>query len=64
MRLHLFLSSLVVVTLIGVSAPVSAAAPCRDAKGKFTTCPKPKPAKCRDEKGRYAKCPAQGAGPG
>ncbi len=64
MRLRLFLSSLAVVALIGASGPVSAAAPCRDAKGKFIACPKPKPAKCRDEKGRYAKCPVQPASPG
>ncbi|GBQ24619.1 hypothetical protein AA12717_1842 [Gluconacetobacter sacchari DSM 12717] len=64
MRVRLLLSSLTVIALIGVSAPVSAAAPCRDAKGKFTTCPKPKPAKCRDEKGRYVKCAAPPASPG
>ncbi|MFW7269040.1 hypothetical protein ACMAUO_13860 [Gluconacetobacter sp. Hr-1-5] len=64
MRLRLLLSSLAVVALVGASAPASAVAPCRDAKGKFTACPKPKPVKCRDEKGRYAKCPAQSASPG
>ncbi|MBB2203864.1 hypothetical protein [Gluconacetobacter takamatsuzukensis] len=64
MRLRLLFSSLAVIALVGVSAPASAAAPCRDANGKFVTCPKPKPAKCRDEKGRYAKCPAQAAAPG
>lgn len=58
MRLRLLLSSLAVVALMGASVSVSHAAPCRDAKGKFTACPKPKPVKCRDEKGRYAKCAA------
>ena len=38
----------------------SAAAPCRDDKGKFIKCP-PAPAKpktCRDAKGKFIKCPA------
>ena len=38
----------------------SAAAPCRDAKGKFITCPPPAAAKktCRDAKGKFSKCGA------
>ena len=38
----------------------SAAAPCRDAKGKFVTCPAPAAAKktCRDAKGKFNKCGA------
>lgn len=37
----------------------SAAAPCRDAKGKFVTCPAPAAKKtCRDNKGRFIKCAA------
>jgi len=42
------------------------AAPCKDAKGKFTACPKPAAAatnKCKDAKGRFAKCSAPGAVP-
>ncbi|MBB2165960.1 hypothetical protein HLH26_15755 [Gluconacetobacter sp. 1b LMG 1731] len=64
MRLRLLFSSLAVMALIGASDPLSAATPCRDAKGKFIACPKPKPVKCRDEKGRYTKCPGQAANPG
>ncbi len=37
----------------------SAAAPCRDAKGKFVTCPAPAAKKtCRDNKGKFVKCAA------
>ena len=44
-----------------------AAAPCKDAKGKFIKCPPPaaaaKPARCKDAKGKFAKCGAPGAVP-
>lgn len=50
----------------GSAAPAFAAAPCKDAKGKFVKCPaKPtataatttaKPKTCRDAKGHFAKC--------
>ncbi len=44
-----------------------AAAPCRDAKGKFTKCPAAsapaKPTKCKDAKGKFAKCGTPGAKP-
>jgi len=51
----------------GSAAPAFAAAPCKDAKGKFVKCPaKPtatatttktaKPKACRDAKGHFAKC--------
>ena len=48
------------ISLLGVSAP-SMAAPCKDAKGKFTKCPakpvaKAKPKQCRDKKGKFIKC--------
>ena len=37
----------------------SAAAPCRDNKGKFVTCPAPAAKKtCRDNKGKFIKCAA------
>jgi len=52
--------------LVASSAPTFAAAPCRDAKGKFVKCTKPAPAtpkKCRDAKGHYAKCGTPGAKP-
>jgi hypothetical protein len=44
-----------------LSAP-TLAAPCKDAKGKFTKCPpaKPiasKPTVCKDAKGKFTKCP-------
>ncbi|ACI52495.1 conserved hypothetical protein [Gluconacetobacter diazotrophicus PA1 5] len=63
MRVRLFLSALSVVVLAGMATPASAA-PCRDAKGKFTTCPKPAPTKCRDAKGKFTKCPAPSAAAG
>jgi hypothetical protein len=53
------------MALIAGSAPSLAAAPCREAKGKFIKCPpKPaKPVKCRDAKGKFAKCGTKGAKP-
>lgn len=46
--------------IAGSAVPVSAAAPCRDKKGKFIKCPTaPKAAKpktCRDSKGKFTKC--------
>lgn len=49
--------SLAAVSLLAGSAP-SLAAPCKDAKGRFTKCPtKPaKPKVCRDKKGHFTKC--------
>lgn len=54
--------------LIGlVTAGPALAAPCKDAKGKFTKCPdkKPvaKPKVCKDAKGKFAKCGTPGAKP-
>jgi hypothetical protein len=46
--------------------PSIAAAPCRDAKGKFIKCPPKapvKPTRCRDAKGHYVKCGTKGAKP-
>ena len=45
-----------------------AAAPCKDAKGKFIKCPPPAAAKpaatrCKDGKGKFAKCGSPGAMP-
>jgi hypothetical protein len=54
------------LTLIAGSTPGLAAAPCRDAKGKFVKCTKAAPAKptrCRDAKGKYVKCGTKGAKP-
>jgi hypothetical protein len=45
--------------LAGSAVPVSAAAPCRDKKGKFIKCPAAKAAKsktCHDAKGKFTKC--------
>ena len=42
----------------------SAAAPCRDGKGKFVTCPPAAPAAkktCRDNKGKFIKCASASA---
>ena len=52
------------VALSGAS--VASAAPCKDAKGKFTKCPAAapaKPTKCKDAKGKFAKCGTPGAKP-
>ena len=60
-----FIIGMSVLGLIAGSAP-SIAAPCRDAKGHFTKCPKSAPAKtkrCRNAKGHYAKCGTPGAKP-
>ena len=51
--------------LVVSAVPGIAAAPCRDAKGKFIKCPT-KPAKstrCKDAKGKFAKCGTPGAKP-
>ena len=52
--------ALTAVSLLAASAPSFAAAPCKDAKGKFIKCPPPAPpraAPCKDAKGRFIKCP-------
>ncbi len=51
-------------TLSLVAAP-ALAAPCKDAKGKFTKCaPKvEKSGRCKDAKGKFAKCGTPGAKP-
>jgi len=61
-----FIFGLAVGALVAGSTPSIAAAPCRDAKGKFIKCPPrapAKPTKCRDAKGHYAKCGTPGAKP-
>ena len=58
--------ALTALGLVAGSVPTLAAAPCRDAKGKFVKCTKAAPAKqtkCRDAKGHYAKCGTPGAKP-
>ena len=52
--------------LFAGSVPAAAAAPCRDAKGKFVKCTKPtppKPTRCRDAKGKFVKCGTKVAKP-
>ncbi len=56
------------IAAIGLVASTPAlAAPCKDAKGKFTKCPEKKPAAkpklCKDAKGKFAKCGTPGAKP-
>ncbi len=56
----------IALTLGGLSAAPALAAPCKDAKGKFTKCPPAPVAKgvrCKDAKGKFAKCGAPGAVP-
>ncbi len=54
--------------LLSLAASPTLAAPCKDAKGKFTKCP-PAPAapatgtRCKDAKGKFAKCGTPGAKP-
>ena len=52
------------IALLAGSAP-ALAAPCKDAKGKFTKCPPKaqKPVRCKDAKGKFAKCGTAGAKP-
>ncbi|KQM62681.1 hypothetical protein ASE75_13710 [Sphingomonas sp. Leaf17] len=46
--------------------PPALAAPCKDAKGKFTKCPPKaadKPVRCKSANGKFAKCGTPGAMP-
>ena len=47
-----------------VGAPLMAA-PCKDAKGRFTKCPKTpaKTVRCKSANGKFAKCGTAGANP-
>ena len=53
----------VAATLSLVAGAPTLAAPCKDAKGKFTKCPPApaKPVRCKDAKGKFVKCGAPGA---
>ena len=66
MRRSFILAATAVFALASASASF-AAAPCRDAKGKFIKCPAAsapaKPTKCKDAKGKFAKCGTPGAKP-
>ena len=60
-----FTSPLALVIALTLAVPVIAAAPCKDAKGKFMKCPPPAAAaaRCRNAKGAFAKCGTPGAKP-
>ena len=60
-----FTTLLAAATLATLAAGPLAAAPCKDAKGKFVACPKPaaKPMRCKNAKGAFAKCGTPGAKP-
>jgi hypothetical protein len=50
--------------VMALSAASASAAPCKDAKGKFTKCPAAAPVAkqvCKDAKGKFAKCGTPGA---
>ena len=63
--LRITLSFATGLAILSAAAGPAAAAPCRDAKGKFIKCPE-KPAKkqvCKDAKGKFAKCGTPGSKP-
>ena len=60
MMIRTMLTAAAVLSLAG--APAFAAAPCKDAKGKFVKCP-PKPAPRCKLNGKFAKCGTPGAKP-
>ena len=68
MRRTIALAATLAIALSSAGASL-AAAPCRDAKGKFIKCPAPaaaataKPASCKDGKGKFVKCGTPGAKP-
>lgn len=47
-----------IALLFSVGQAATAAAPCRDGKGKFVACVPAVPKKCRDAKGKFTSCPA------
>lgn len=52
--------------MLSLAASPALAAPCKDAKGKFTKCPPaaaPASTRCKDAKGKFAKCGTPGATP-
>ena len=60
-----FTGPLALVAALTLAIPAIAAAPCKDAKGKFMKCPLPPAAatRCRSAKGAFAKCGTPGAKP-
>ena len=66
MRRSIAAVAAIAFSLSALGAGSAFAAPCKDAKGKFTKCPAAapaKPVKCKDAKGKFAKCSAPGAKP-
>ena len=66
MRAHL--PAFAAALALAFAGHAGAAAPCKDARGKFTKCPPvaaapAKPARCKDARGKFAKCGAPGAKP-
>ena len=61
----MFRSLLVAGALLALASSPVVAAPCKDAKGKFTKCPTtPAPApRCKTANGKFAKCGTPGAKP-
>jgi hypothetical protein len=65
MRLQIYATTAVLLTLAFGGGSL-AAAPCKDAKGKFIKCPPiaaAPAARCRNAKGAFAKCGTPGAKP-
>ncbi|MCX8667151.1 hypothetical protein J3T99_05935 [Acetobacteraceae bacterium B3987] len=48
---------------VAFAAPHAKAHHCRNEKGQFTKCEKPKAKPCRDKSGKFAKCNPQDAKP-
>ena len=54
------------IAVIGLLTSPALAAPCKDAKGKFTKCPPAAakaPVRCKGANGKFAKCGTPGAKP-
>lgn len=59
-------STAALLLAVSIASTAWAAAPCKDAKGKFMKCPPPAaapPGRCRTAKGAFAKCGTPGAKP-
>ncbi len=56
---------LIAASVMTLAASPVYAAPCKDAKGKFTKCPTAptKPVRCKGANGKFAKCGTPGAKP-
>jgi hypothetical protein len=61
---HSFVAAVTAFAIMA-GATAASAAPCKDAKGRFTKCPTApaKAARCKDAKGKFAKCGTPGAKP-